>query len=271
MTHSNRSVPTAQDVAPKDPIEESVDLCVRANQLIESIVEKKENVEMQDDNDQVPVEDDDDEEDNEDSIVERATNLFKRALELNDECIQAYLGLAYISGTKHDFTKAEELLNKAESIEPENESIKAMMELIRENKEQLDLHTLSISENNDDLEGVLPTGTNIDIPYLVKEGSVTKRFLFVLREIFDRFDENKDQSLNKREFNLFSNAVNGKDIEQEFIDFVFKNFDSNKKGLKFPGFIDFYVSQTLQDPTETISDLGKLGYNETLIKIPKDK
>ncbi|KAF2074678.1 hypothetical protein CYY_004028 [Polysphondylium violaceum] len=215
-------------------------------------------------------EDDEEEQENnnEGELIEKATQLFTKALGYDEKCLDAYLGLCYIKGLAGEIQESKSLLDKAESFYPNDERINLMKSLLKEEtSSSAHQHTDSCcsKDEGDEFEGVIDIGQKIDIPLLIHNGSVTKKFVYVLREIFDRFDENKDECLNKREIQLFSKAVNNQELDAYSLNSILKNYNSTKKGgLTFLGFVEFYINQTCEDSLETWKDLKTMGYNQEL-------
>ncbi|KAI8369641.1 uncharacterized protein BYT42DRAFT_617641 [Radiomyces spectabilis] len=80
----------------------------------------------------------------------------------------------------------------------------------------------------------------------------------ILREIFDRFDKDKDGVWNNKELQDFAEATNGR---SEIVD----SFDvDDKDQLTYKGFYQMYHIQTLSDPEETLNDFQKHGYDSNL-------
>jgi tetratricopeptide (TPR) repeat protein len=65
------------------------------------------------------------------NLVNQALNLYKESLELNSRQIQPYIGIAYITYSAGDVKQAVGFLNKAEQIDPDNESVKEMLQLFK--------------------------------------------------------------------------------------------------------------------------------------------
>jgi len=99
-------------------------------------------------------------------------------------------------------------------------------------------------------------------------GELSQLFVVALKEIFTRFDKDKDGSLNDEELDDFSRICNGEpfeeDSKQEIKSFFDVDEDSN---LTLQGFLDMYHSQTSSEPQETWKDLKKMGYDDQLQKV----
>ncbi|KAM9992288.1 hypothetical protein ACTFIY_009730 [Dictyostelium cf. discoideum] len=205
--------------------------------------------------------DDEDDDEDEDEIIEKVTELFSKAIEMDSECIDAYLGLAYVKGMQRNYESVSELLEKANKIDPSDERVNIM-------KQTLEQESLTQDEVDSvpDFEPVMDIGIpNLNIPFIIINGGVTKKFITVLREIFDRFDRNKDNCLNKAEMKLYSKAVNGQELDLQSLQSMLDGYDSHpRNGLTFTGFVELYVNQTIEDSSETLKDLKTLGYDSEL-------
>ncbi|EGC36196.1 hypothetical protein DICPUDRAFT_22622, partial [Dictyostelium purpureum] len=93
-----------------------------------------------------------------------------------------------------------------------------------------------------------------------------------LREIFSRYDLDKDQCLSEKELDNFAIGCNGKPFDKVSIEEIKENFDVNDKGwLSIRGFLEMYYMQTLSEPTETWKDINKHGYDMKCNLIKKDE
>ncbi|KAI9599455.1 hypothetical protein BDF19DRAFT_492928 [Syncephalis fuscata] len=89
-----------------------------------------------------------------------------------------------------------------------------------------------------------------------------------LKEIFNRFDVDKDGALSLKELNAFAVATNGDSFTEETIEEIQENFDVNDNNdLTLRGFLEMYTLQTMSEPEETWRDLRKLGYNDQLEQV----
>ncbi|KAG0179943.1 hypothetical protein DFQ29_001451 [Apophysomyces sp. BC1021] len=80
----------------------------------------------------------------------------------------------------------------------------------------------------------------------------------ILREVFDRFDKDKDGAWKTEELQDFAEATNGRAE-------IVESFDVNDKDqLTYKGFYQMYHMQTLSDPEETLKDFKKHGYDNNL-------
>lgn len=106
--------------------------------------------------------------------------------------------------------------------------------------------------------------------FISEEGEINQKFERALEEIFERFSTNK-KSLSDDDLNTFHVAVNGEPMPVSGFEFLKSgNFELDEnKCLTLEGFKEFYVNQTMSVPSETLSDLKKLGYNELLEKEEK--
>ncbi|GAM19590.1 hypothetical protein SAMD00019534_027650, partial [Acytostelium subglobosum LB1] len=221
-------------------------------------------------------EDEDEEEgleaaDDEDQIIDEAKSLFNQALSIDQGCIDALIGLSFIAGLDNDDKHSEDLLNRAEALAPGDQRIHALRDALKEKIERAERLQRQSEEQEsgnggDDLEGVLEVGNVKDVPFLFHKGSATKKFIVTLRQIFDRFDANKDNSLSLKELQAYSMAVNGQQLDKQTVQFLLHTYNSDKRGLTFTGFVELYINQTIEDPSETFKDLSTLGFDATLSK-----
>ena len=93
----------------------------------------------------------------------------------------------------------------------------------------------------------------------------TNKAELVFKEIFDRFDVDKDDAWNVSEIQSFAEYTNGVKFTQEELKEIKNNLQHNKDGnLTRQGFLDFYHLQTQSHKDETWKDLHKLGYTNQL-------
>ncbi|KAL1921898.1 uncharacterized protein VTP21DRAFT_10540 [Calcarisporiella thermophila] len=86
-----------------------------------------------------------------------------------------------------------------------------------------------------------------------------------LVEIFNRYDKDKDGSLNKQELDAFATDTNGCSFDQDTLDEINDFLDVTEEGhLTLQGFLQMYHLQTSNDPMETWKDLKTHGYDENL-------
>ncbi|KAK4515111.1 uncharacterized protein ATC70_002721 [Mucor velutinosus] len=105
-----------------------------------------------------------------------------------------------------------------------------------------------------------------DLPLLVNE-NLSPELLRVLFEIFNRFDEDRDECLNPKELDLFVFSTNGQHPPTSFIENMGQRFGANDQGwLTKKGFLAFYLEQTLDDPSETKKDIRAHGYDCTKLQ-----
>eukprot|EP01132_Coremiostelium_polycephalum_P000543 gene543-685_t len=92
-----------------------------------------------------------------------------------------------------------------------------------------------------------------------------------LKEIFSRYDLDKDGCLNRSELDKFAIGCNGKPFDQESVNELTEAFDCNEKGyLTQRGFMEMYFMQSISDPEETWKDIEKHGYNTDFTLTKKD-
>ncbi|GAM17385.1 hypothetical protein SAMD00019534_005600, partial [Acytostelium subglobosum LB1] len=86
-----------------------------------------------------------------------------------------------------------------------------------------------------------------------------------LREIFGRYDSNKDGALSLAELNQFAVKCNGKPFDKDSIDAIQEAFSCNDKGeLTITGFLEMYCMQSMSEPEETWRDITAHGYNSNV-------
>ncbi|KAI7870004.1 hypothetical protein BDF14DRAFT_1721921, partial [Spinellus fusiger] len=83
-----------------------------------------------------------------------------------------------------------------------------------------------------------------------------------LKEIFDRFDKDKDNVWSQHELQTFAEATNGRPFDQAVMDEIVESLDVDENNyLTYKGFYQMYHIQTLSDPEETLNDLRKRKYS----------
>ncbi|KAJ2644241.1 hypothetical protein GGF44_000734 [Coemansia sp. RSA 1694] len=96
-----------------------------------------------------------------------------------------------------------------------------------------------------------------------------------LKEIFERYDQDKDGALNDKELQAFATFTNGSPFTESDLADIRTNLDCTEDGaLLKGGFLQLYSLQTnAGDDDETWADLKKHGYNSDLqlVKRPEDK
>lgn len=94
---------------------------------------------------------------------------------------------------------------------------------------ELEKEILTIMQND--------KGENNDLPLLVNE-NLSPELLRVLFEIFNTFDEDRDDCLNPKELDLFVFSTNGQHPPTSFIENMGQRFGSNEQGwLTKKGFL----------------------------------
>ena len=98
------------------------------------------------------------------------------------------------------------------------------------------------------------------------EHGLTDKFRIVLREVFERFDEDKDGGLSREELQNFAVAANaGSDLEDDEVEQLQQFFETNDKGhLTLKGFFQMYHMQTMARSSDTWKDMQRLGYLASL-------
>ncbi|KAI7905849.1 uncharacterized protein BX663DRAFT_428552, partial [Cokeromyces recurvatus] len=100
-----------------------------------------------------------------------------------------------------------------------------------------------------------------------EDNQLSKVLKEVLEEIFNKFDQDKDGALNTKELDNFIFTTNGSHPPPAFLRQMGLRFGANAKGwLTKEGFLEFYLEQTLDDPSETRNDLGTHGYDPQTLR-----
>ncbi|KAK3234255.1 hypothetical protein CYMTET_55474 [Cymbomonas tetramitiformis] len=99
------------------------------------------------------------------------------------------------------------------------------------------------------------------VDIIEKDGSATGDFERVLRDIFDRFDADKDEKLSQEELNCFARACNdGVPFSADELSEIVTYFDVDEGNrLTFQGFKELMVTQSCSRPEDTWRDLERLG------------
>ncbi|KND00007.1 uncharacterized protein SPPG_04354 [Spizellomyces punctatus DAOM BR117] len=104
-------------------------------------------------------------------------------------------------------------------------------------------------------------------PLLTDDDVFTPAAESALKEIFSRFDVDKDGNLSRAEIDAFAIAANGEKFDEATIEELSDSFDTTADGkLTLEGFLDMYHLQTLSDEDETWKDLKTFGYDDKLVK-----
>jgi len=99
------------------------------------------------------------------------------------------------------------------------------------------------------------------------EDYFTEKAEAVLKEIFSRYDSDKDGCLNDKELDAFAVGCNGKPFSASDKTDIAEAFDVNDKGyLTERGFLEMYFMQTTSEPSETMKDILAHGYDHSLNK-----
>jgi len=269
----------------KDPFEvveltpnevKALQICEETNALLEKVV-GEEAIE----GDRVEEE----EKEVDDTVLEKALQSFKEALDVDQNCIEARLGIVYVCGLLGLFNEGLEELQAIEDLEIKDDRVidfraklVAMMEADAElEKEQLEVtdgeekddgeeeleakekeeHTLNREEGR---EETAPT-----ISKIVENGEVQPKFVAALNEIFKRFDKNNDGALDETELNALHLVTNLTPISPSEWKFFRQHFEVDRnRNLTLNGFVNFYISQALGDVDEVWKDLKALGYDNEL-------
>jgi len=98
------------------------------------------------------------------------------------------------------------------------------------------------------------------------ECGLSDKFCAVLREVFARFDVDKDGGLSKDELQNFAVAANaGSNLEEDEVQQLQQFFETDSNGyLTQKGFFQMYQMQTTARSSDTWKDLQRLGYKPNL-------
>ena len=163
--------------------------------------------------------------------------------------IPSFYSLAYISFLLNAFDECQHLIDTGLLLDAK---FRPLLDL----QSQLDEELERIDDADDDEE---------DAPLLDERARPSEELKLALREIFTRFDVDKDGALSHAELTQLIRTLNGSDPSPTTLRNLTRNFKSNKKNaLLLDGFVEFYRRQTVDDPEETRADLAKLGYNRAL-------
>jgi len=192
------------------------------------------------------------------SKLSTASSLLFKALYVYPDNVAVYHLLAFISLIMNQFNTALEIAEMGQCID---ESYEPLNELI----EEINM-ILSQLEGTEDQEP------------LIENDNLSDRLRTALCHIFKRFDKDQDGLLNFDEVAELINATNGQYPDRSFIQQMIGMFNSmvansitgadgngDADKLTLEAFLAFYLKQTLEDPSETRSDLEKFGYDSKLL------
>jgi Ca2+-binding EF-hand superfamily protein len=102
--------------------------------------------------------------------------------------------------------------------------------------------------------------------FLDEEDAFYPQVEAIFKQIFARFDGDKDGFLNVSELLSFSksSSKDSKSFSDEEIEEIFEYFDSRDRKLTLKGFLEMFQIQTLADEEETIKDLETLGFSKEI-------
>ncbi|KAG2182925.1 hypothetical protein INT44_005906 [Umbelopsis vinacea] len=144
------------------------------------------------------------------------------------------------------------------------------------------------------LNGYKGSEVTLEEEPLIKDHELTPKLAEVLNEIFETFDQDHDGALNNEELGNFIFTTNGSHPPPQFLVQIAQRFGGTERyWLTKDGFLvkcgsyksliiqapstncfvlqAFYLEQTLDDPTETRSDLSVHGYDgQTLQKMMQE-
>ncbi|ORX69334.1 hypothetical protein BCR32DRAFT_272447 [Anaeromyces robustus] len=190
--------------------------------------------------------------------LSKASSLLFKALYVYPDNVSVYHLLSFISLIMNQFNIALEIAEMGQCID---ESYEPLNELI----EEINM-ILSQLEGTEDQEP------------LIEDNELSEGLRTALCNIFDKFDKDEDGLLNFDEVAELINATNGQYPDRSFIQQMIGMFNSmvvnsingadgngDADKLTREAFLAFYLKQTLEDPSETRSDLEKFGYDSKLL------
>ncbi|KAJ1982099.1 hypothetical protein H4R34_001829 [Dimargaris verticillata] len=105
------------------------------------------------------------------------------------------------------------------------------------------------------------------VALLNEDGDLSAQLEQALKEIFARYDQDKDGALKLEELHAFARFCNGEPFSQDEVDEILEYFDTTDDGkaLTLEGFYQLYQLQTASGrDEETWRDLRKHDYNDQL-------
>lgn len=159
---------------------------------------------------------------------------FESAFTLDQKCVDALLGKAYVQGLLFTPEETRTTLEKALEVAPNDPRVLDMLEALLEQededesfyaadasakdlKDRLDNGDMVLLGSDDDDENIGEIGGGADVSKLIaKDGVMTNRFREVLQEIFDRFSDDEHKKLqlwSDDALDAFHKAVNGTPIQ----------------------------------------------------------
>ncbi|KAG5461623.1 MAG: hypothetical protein BJ554DRAFT_6155 [Olpidium bornovanus] len=102
-----------------------------------------------------------------------------------------------------------------------------------------------------------------------EDGDLTAEFERVLREVFERFDVDRDGEWSTDELQAFAAETNGEQFDDDSLKEIAENFECSRgTGNLLPaGFVQLYSVQTRVDEPETRKDLAAWGYSLALERV----
>jgi len=190
--------------------------------------------------------------------LSKAASLLFKTLYVYPDNVAIYHLLAFISLIMNQFNIALEIAEMGQCIDESYEPLNEIIEEINMMLSQLE-------------------GTEDQEP-LIENNNLSEGLRNVLCHIFDKFDKDQDGLLNFDEVAELINATNGQYPDRSFIQQMIGMFNSlvansitgadgngDADKLTREAFLAFYLKQTLEDPSETRSDLEKFGYDSKLL------
>ncbi|ORX85137.1 hypothetical protein BCR32DRAFT_276555 [Anaeromyces robustus] len=109
-----------------------------------------------------------------------------------------------------------------------------------------------------------PTDTTIH--FLKKDGTISNALCSIVKEIFVKYDMDKDGMLSKEELRHYFSTLNNERLEDPSLDLCMMIINGNTIGFTLDDFYKFYEFQSRFKPGETFSDLSKQYSQRTLLE-----
>jgi len=98
-----------------------------------------------------------------------------------------------------------------------------------------------------------------------EDGTLTDKFSTLLKEIFMKYDLDKDGMLDREEIRNYFSTLNGEYLNDFSLNLALLKTCGHTDGFYLKDFYQFYIDQTNEDICETYLDLKKQFNEETII------